>query len=517
MIASISNWETATSPNRGLDGTYQLNGNPRDYIPAASGDYWFVFKVGVYGAFNADVIIDELLLEEVSSKPFTAFSADNNIGFAPLTVQFTNQTKFATAYEWDFGDGTTSSDANPSHTYTGLGTYTVSLKASNATGDSTMVKTDFVAVNPREDLPAGEKLYGGNMENGSFWNKTPLTGDQSKITLTWNYAADRPAGGEGGNLRVQIVPHTAGASANMAIWQAITVKQGYVYDFSGLVKDIAPAADNFWIQVFISSTKPSEADGDVFKDVDAMARFHSWTSGYTGKLYNGSFLDGAFVGSAFKEAGGELCSYHHTAADATMYFILKVGCNGNNVGNIDFLFDTFSLKEAVWEAKPKADFAISNPPLLSTQAPYLVDFLDNSANAHKWIWNFGDGSPEETITTGQYGDVSHTYVQNGWYSVTLTVYNVLLFHTYTINNAVQLGPNPNSIPQVSGNEIAVVSIDRKINVVSGNALGEITICNIGGQALQRVSEQANRFVSNELPQGVYIVKAGTQVRKVIVK
>jgi PKD repeat protein len=520
MIAAISNWETESSPSRGLDGTYLLNGGVKDFIPEASGDYWFVFKTGIYGAFGADVVIDELLLEEVSPKPYTAFSSDNNIGFSPLTVQFKNQTRFATSYEWNFGDGSAvSTEEEPEHTYSNIGIYTVTLKASNAVGDSTVVKTDFVAVNPPEELPEGEMLYGGSMEKGSFWNRTHLTGNESAITLTWDYTDDSPTGGEGGNLRVQITPHSAMASANIAIWQPVSVRKNYVYDFSGLIKDIAAAADNFWVQVFVSPDRP-ETGVDGYADVGAMARFHSWTAGYTGKLYDGTFIDGAFVGSAFATAGGELCSYIHTGEDATMYFILKVGCNGNNVGNIDFLFDTFSLKERAYEAKPEAKFTLGTDISPSDVAPRRVEFMDASDNANKWIWNFGDGSEEQVIireTKDDYGDTEHTYTANGWYTVSLTVYNVALSHTLTLTNVIKLGPEPNATPVVNGSKISVVSIDRKINVVSENALGRIEIYNINGQVMQTANEPTDRFVSIELPSGIYIVKADTEIRKVTVE
>ena len=49
-------------------------------------------------------------------------------GCAPYTVQFTN-TGRGTSYLWDFGDGTTSTDVNPTHTYTTGGIYTISLVA----------------------------------------------------------------------------------------------------------------------------------------------------------------------------------------------------------------------------------------------------------------------------------------------------------------------------------------------------------------------------------------------------
>jgi Ca2+-binding RTX toxin-like protein len=46
-----------------------------------------------------------------------------------LGVAFRNETRGATSWSWDFGDGTTSPARNPSHTYGASGTYTVSLTA----------------------------------------------------------------------------------------------------------------------------------------------------------------------------------------------------------------------------------------------------------------------------------------------------------------------------------------------------------------------------------------------------
>jgi len=50
------------------------------------------------------------------------------------TVTFTNQTTGASTYKWDFGDGATSTDASPSHTYPGKGKYVPTLYATTAAG-----------------------------------------------------------------------------------------------------------------------------------------------------------------------------------------------------------------------------------------------------------------------------------------------------------------------------------------------------------------------------------------------
>lgn len=59
---------------------------------------------------------------------------------APAKVTFTNLSKNAETYAWDFGDGTTSSEANPSHTYKHSGNFTVTLKASKGKKSKTVTQ-----------------------------------------------------------------------------------------------------------------------------------------------------------------------------------------------------------------------------------------------------------------------------------------------------------------------------------------------------------------------------------------
>lgn len=78
------------------------------------------------------------------------FSADKQ--FVDLTVDgdvtFTNNSAGAATYLWDFGDGTTSTDINPVHTYTTAGNYLVTLEAKASAGctdaDSTTIVVDGV-------------------------------------------------------------------------------------------------------------------------------------------------------------------------------------------------------------------------------------------------------------------------------------------------------------------------------------------------------------------------------------
>ena len=83
------------------------------------------------------------------------FSANPTRGSAPLTVSFTDQsTGSITSWEWDFGDGSTSTMQNPTHTYTDPGTYTVSLTVTGPEGSDTNTKADYIkAWSPAKAMP----------------------------------------------------------------------------------------------------------------------------------------------------------------------------------------------------------------------------------------------------------------------------------------------------------------------------------------------------------------------------
>ena len=81
--------------------------------------------------------------------PIVDFSYGPPSGCQPLSVRFTNLSKFADldSYIWNFGDGQASSKAvDPIYTYYQPGTYTVSLSASNITGQAVAVKQMIIEV-----------------------------------------------------------------------------------------------------------------------------------------------------------------------------------------------------------------------------------------------------------------------------------------------------------------------------------------------------------------------------------
>jgi PKD repeat protein len=75
------------------------------------------------------------------------FSGDPISGIVPLTVKFTNtSTGNYDISNWDFGDGATSSEHNPTHTYQEADSYTVRLTVSGQGGSATETRIDFIRV-----------------------------------------------------------------------------------------------------------------------------------------------------------------------------------------------------------------------------------------------------------------------------------------------------------------------------------------------------------------------------------
>jgi PKD repeat protein len=76
-----------------------------------------------------------------------SFTASPTSGAAPLTVSFHDTSTGApTSWQWNFGDGSSSTAQNPSHQYAGIGTYSISLMASNAASANTALMADLVKV-----------------------------------------------------------------------------------------------------------------------------------------------------------------------------------------------------------------------------------------------------------------------------------------------------------------------------------------------------------------------------------
>jgi len=75
------------------------------------------------------------------------FTATPTNGVSPLIVNFSEQcVGYTTSWSWDFGDNSTSTERNPTHTYNDPGTYTVTLTVTGPELSDTETKADYIKV-----------------------------------------------------------------------------------------------------------------------------------------------------------------------------------------------------------------------------------------------------------------------------------------------------------------------------------------------------------------------------------
>ncbi len=145
---SLPNWVTDDFSNTGLtikvsDAAKELNIWSRTVKKG-----WFYLESNIgEGAENIKshyvVLIDTNQVQPLSAH----FGSDVTSGVLPLTVNFADSSQgLITSWLWDFGDGATSTEKNPSHTYENAGSYTVSLTVSGLGGSDTITKENYITV-----------------------------------------------------------------------------------------------------------------------------------------------------------------------------------------------------------------------------------------------------------------------------------------------------------------------------------------------------------------------------------
>lgn len=82
-----------------------------------------------------------------TAPPVAAFSAVQTTGVCPASIKFNDQsTSTPQAWLWNFGDGTTSTQQNPTKVYTQPGTYTVKLRVTNTLGADSITQSNYITI-----------------------------------------------------------------------------------------------------------------------------------------------------------------------------------------------------------------------------------------------------------------------------------------------------------------------------------------------------------------------------------
>lgn len=209
-IDEVNTWEWDFG-----DGNTSDQQNPTN-VYSEGGQYTVSLKIT--GPGGSDSIVKQNFIEVLFNPPTAEFSATPTSGFAPLEVQFTDlSVDSVNSWLWFFGDGETSFDPNPVHSYETAGIYTVRLQISGPGGSGDEEKTDYITVYST-DIQAD---FVGNPTSG----QVPLMVDFSDLsegnidTWEWDF-------GDGGTSVEQDPSHEYNTTGSFTVSLTITGPAG---------------------------------------------------------------------------------------------------------------------------------------------------------------------------------------------------------------------------------------------------------------------------------------------------
>src|SRR4051794_30527420 len=314
--------------------------------------------------------------------PSASFGMAPSSGTTPLPVSFTDtSTGSPTTWAWNFGDGTTSTLQNPSHTYATGGTYTVNMTASNSAGSSTATAATVTANGPVVKPTAS---FSASPTSGLAPLSVAFTDTStgSPTSWAWNF-------GDGTTSTLQNPSHSYPAGT-YTVNMTATNSAG---------SSIATAAT---ITVTNPVPKPTASfSASPTSGVAPLTVAFTDTSTGSPTSWAWNFGDGTT---------STLQNPSHGYAASGNYTVNMTATNAG--GSSAATAATISVTAPV--VKPTATFSATPT---SGVAPLSVSFTDTSAGSPtSWAWDFGDN------TTSTLQNPSHSY-PTGTYTVNMTATN----------------------------------------------------------------------------------------------
>jgi len=439
---------------------------------------------------------------------------------APLSVVFTNSSSNATSYLWDFGDGSTSTDASPTHNYTSLGTYTVVLTASaGVCGSDTETKTAYITVG--SDAPVGtnasrcgagsvilnvsgsgtlnwyDALSGGNLLTTGTAYVTP------NLTATTSYFVESVIPGTTSytGLTNVILANTSNINAEQGL--VFTAIQPFVLK-SVKVRSLSTSASSKTVTLKNSS-------GTTLSTVTV----NNVPTGESRITLNinvpvGTNLRLTAPANSYLQRDNSVPTGTYPITLPGVVSITTTTASANPQIYYYYFYDWEVQTLSCSSSRTEVIATVNTPPVASFSSAVVAataDFTNTSTGATSFYWNFGDGSTSTATSP------SHTYASDGTFNVMLiannglcsdTVYqNVTIItiptrftisgHTLYANkvNAGNPAPNPPTF------NAAKYRIDRVVVVLKNYPAGT--------ELARDTSDASGAFQLNNVLNGTYLL------------
>lgn len=379
--------------------------------------------------YGQNLYVDNINVQVSGLAPVTNFEANTQLSCLG-TIEFSDRTgNQPNSWLWNFGDGNTSTQQNPTHTYANPGTYTVTLTTTNPLGTDTEIKTSYITV----ALPSLSSVQNGEgCPNTSIALGVTGTGQPRWYDMNNNVV------NLGNNFNTPVLANTTTYQVQDAIPKPSQFTQPTNPSFGsgGYHGSAFTGAINFTADTgFILVSAWVDADGAGDRVV------YLWD----GNIANGggaitntvlqqvtiTLVDGPqrvnlnleVPGAGNYALGGNNMNLYRNNGGTNYPYVLPgvVSLNSSTAGtpaNFYYYFYDLEIQLApcVGPLQPVTATIIESD-FNFTSNGNSTSFTDNSTGATSWFWDFGDGN------TSTQQNPTHTYAATGNYTVTLTINN----------------------------------------------------------------------------------------------
>ncbi|WP_305856915.1 PKD domain-containing protein [Flavihumibacter rivuli] len=366
----------------------------------------------------------------VTNRPPVDFDAPDKFGCkAPHTVNFQDLTSNGASWAWEFGDGNTSTQQNPVHTYTSPGSYTVKLTVTTTDGcTNTITKTNFVRIEAPTNLSV-RGLPDGGCVPYTIRPEAIITAIDGIAAYQWDFGV-------------------AGGSSNVAN-PSFTYTNPGTYNVSLIVTTNSGCKDTVSITNAVRvGTKPT-VDFTVDRDSTCAGNAVRFTS----NAVPSDSLIWKFGDGSTSTDINPLHQYQDTGYMTVVLVAYNNGCA-----------DSLTKRDYVFAAAPVARFR----PVIDCTNKLRVSFINESITdpthgVTRYDWDFGNG---QTSTTE---NPTVTYASFGTYTVTLTATDDFCTHSRSIDLRLfdlRTDFNINKNPNCRGEDFRLSTVNMDPSLVS---------------------------------------------------